>query len=311
MDRTITPSKFRLSGKWPLVGLVALLALAALAALLLGRPANRGAVVAVATPTSQVAASLDNTPLPPTAAIPLDTPSPYVVVKPSDLLPNPAASETVPVPVSTDTSTPIPPTSVPPTSTAPPTEAPVQAQAPTSKPTAKPTAKPAPKKKTAAGPLILPNGVRYGDHKPNLPGRIVRIASPNIKLDTPVYEVYVVKNLWEVADYAAGHNYNAKNPGEGGNIVLAGHNNWRGEVFRYLEFLKPGNEIDVWTLEGKKYRYQVTDIKKLKEAGASLAQRVSNGHVMDPTPFEQLTLITCWPYTTYTHRLIVTALPMQ
>ena len=154
--------------------------------------------------------------------------------------------------------------------------------------------------------------MRYGDHRPNLPNRIVRIASPNIKLDTPVYEVYATKTgEWEVADYAAGHNYNSKNPGEGGNIVLSGHNNWRGEVFRYLEFLKPGNEIDVWTLEGKEYKYQVQDIKKLKEAGASLAQRLSNGKVMDPTPYEQLTLITCWPYTTYTHRLIVTAKPMQ
>ena len=99
--------------------------------------------------------------------------------------------------------------------------------------------------------------------------------------------------------------------GEGGNIVLAGHNNWRGEVFRYLEFLQPGNEIDVWTLDGKEYKYTVQKVQKLKEAGASMAQRLENGKVMDPTPFEQLTLITCWPYTTFTHRLIVTALPMK
>ncbi len=175
----------------------------------------------------------------------------------------------------------------------------------------KATAKPAPPK--PADPNILPNGVRYGDPKPNLPDRIVRIASPNIKLDTSVYEVYVDRkaNVWEVADYAAGHNYNSANPGEGGNIVLAGHNNWRGEVFRYLEFLKPGDTIQLWTLSGKEYDYRVTDIQKLLDTGVSMAQHIKNAQVMNPTDHEQLTLITCWPYVTYTHRLIVTALPVQ
>jgi sortase A len=173
----------------------------------------------------------------------------------------------------------------------------------TAKPPAKATAKPKP------GVPVLPNGVVYGDHKPNLPGRIVRIASPNVRLDTPVYEVYAVKGVWEVADYAGGHHYNSKNPGEGGNIVMAGHNNWRGEVFRYVADLKPGNLIKVWTLDGKEHHYTVESVNKVLEAGASQAQRLKNAKVMDPTPTEQLTLITCWPYTTFTHRVIVVAKP--
>lgn len=209
--------------------------------------------------------------------------------------------------------TPVPATNTPqppPTDTPPPP--PTNTSLPPSPPAAQAKAnqQPAPAK-AKSDPNILPNGVRYGDHTPKLPDRIVRIASPNIKLDCKVYEVYAVNGAWEVADYAAGHNYNSANPGEGGNIVMAGHNNWRGEVFRYLEFLKQGDEIDVWTLNGKEYKYQVQSIVKLKEAGASLAERISHGHVMDPTPYEQLTLITCWPYTTYTHRLVVTAKPMQ
>ena len=157
--------------------------------------------------------------------------------------------------------------------------------------------------------MVLPNGVIYGERKPNLPNRIVRIASPNIKLDTSVYEVYSPKGVWEVADYAAGHNYNSKNPGEGGNIVMAGHNNWHGEVFRYLVDLKPGDTIKLWTLEGKEYHYTVQSVNKVLEAGASYAQRLKNAQVMDPTPNEQLTLITCWPYTTFTHRVIIVAKP--
>jgi sortase A len=158
---------------------------------------------------------------------------------------------------------------------------------------------------------ILPNGVRYGERKPNLPNRIVRITSPNIRLDTTVYEVYSPKGTWEVADFAGGHHYNTPNPGEGGNIVVAGHNNWRGEVFRNLEYLVPGNDIWVYTLDGKEHKYRVEEVKKLKEAGATKAQRLENGKVMAPTPHEQLTLITCWPYVTYTHRLIVIAKPLQ
>ncbi len=197
-----------------------------------------------------------------------------------------------------------------PTATAPPIE-------PTVEPTAtatgvvipeQPTAtEPPPTAQASNDPDLLPNGVRYGERKPELPSRIVRIASPDIKLDTSVYEVYAPKGVWEVADYAGGHHYDSKNPGEGGNIVVSGHNNWRGEVFRYLEFLKPGNTINVWTLDGKKYTYQVQELKKLKEAGVSMAQRLLNAKVMDPTTDEQLTLITCWPYKTFTHRIIVIA----
>ena len=158
-------------------------------------------------------------------------------------------------------------------------------------------------------PNILPNGVRYGDHRPDLPSRIVRIASPDVKLDAEVYEVYAIKGAWEVAEWAAGHHFNTPNPGEGGNIVLNGHNNWKGEVFRYLEFAEVGDLIQVWTLDGKEHRYRVSETLKFKEAGVPYEQRVKNGEVMLPTDHERLTLITCWPYTTYTHRLVIVALP--
>jgi sortase A len=187
-------------------------------------------------------------------------------------------------------------------------------------PTATATATPRPDTPTAVPPTatpkpdgtpILPTGAKYGDHNPNVPGRIVRVAAPSIKLDTKVYEVYGVKGVWEVADYAAGHHYNSKNPGDGGNIVLSGHNNWRGEVFRDLANLKPGDEIRVWTQAGKEYVYKVRKIDKLKEVGVSYAQRVKNAQVLNDTPQEQLTLISCWPYTTFTHRLVVTADPVS
>ena len=206
-----------------------------------------------------------------------------------------------PVSLPTDTLPSIEPTAIEPTATA--SVAVILGQATATKPPATAQA--------SNDPNLLPNGVRYGERRPKLPNRIVRIASSDIKLDTEVYEVYAPKSVWEVADYAGGHHYDSRNPGEGGNIVVSGHNNWRGEVFRYLELLKPGHTINVWTLDGKKYTYEVQELKKLKEAGASMAQRLLNAKVMDPTPTEQLTLITCWPYKTFTHRIIVIAKPLK
>lgn len=218
-----------------------------------------------------------------------------------------------PAPLPTDTPLPVAPTSIVPpiapttiellsTPTLPPT-----LPSPTSK-RARPSIT---AQAVSPKPDLLPNGARYGERKPNIPSRIVRIASDDIQLDTPVYEVYAPKGIWEVADYAGGHHYDSMNPGGGGNIVVSGHNNWRGEVFRYLEFLKLGNTINVWTLDGKKYTYKVRELKKLKETGVSMAQRLENAKVMDPTSSEQLTLITCWPYKTFTHRLIVIADPVK
>ena len=205
-----------------------------------------------------------------------------------------------PAPLPTDTLPPVEPT-IEPTSTATAVVVPEEPTATKVPPTAR----------ASNDPNLLPNGVRYGERKPNLPNRIVRIASPDIKLDTSVYEVYAPKGVWEVADYAGGHHYDSKNPGEGGNIVVSGHNNWRGEVFRYLEFLKPGNTINVWTLDGTKHTYVVQELKKLQEVGVSMAQRLMNAKVMDPTSEEQLTLITCWPYKTFTHRIIIIAKPVE
>jgi sortase A len=41
-------------------------------------------------------------------------------------------------------------------------------------------------------------------------------------------------SVWDVADFAAGWHETSAFPGQPGNTVLAGHNNVKGEVFRYL-----------------------------------------------------------------------------
>ena len=47
-------------------------------------------------------------------------------------------------------------------------------------------------------------------------------------------------NEWDVAAYAAGWHKNSSLPGTGGNVVMSGHNNILGAVFREFDQLKKG-----------------------------------------------------------------------
>jgi sortase A len=98
--------------------------------------------------------------------------------------------------------------------------------------------------------------------------------------------------------------------GQPGNTVLDGHHNINGEVFRDLVTLKPGDTIQMWA--GDRPRdYVVTLRKILPEKGQPLTVRLENAKWIQPTSDERVTLVTCWPYTNNTHRLIVVALPVE
>ncbi|MHB8778477.1 MAG: sortase [Anaerolineales bacterium] len=87
------------------------------------------------------------------------------------------------------------------------------------------------------------------------------------------------------------------NPGEDGNIVLSGHNDVYGEVFRYLEQLKPGDVVILFTSQ-RQYIYVIT--------GAQLVAPTAV-EVMDPTSDARITLISCHPYPVDIHRIVVSA----
>ncbi|MCO5176436.1 MAG: sortase [Thermomicrobiales bacterium] len=113
---------------------------------------------------------------------------------------------------------------------------------------------------------------------------------------------------WSVADWAAGHHVGSADPGENGNIVLAGHDDVRGEVFRGLHDIELGAEVLLTTPDGV-YRYVVEEIHVRLERGAPLSERLATGVFIAPMPEERLTLITCWPYGVDDHRIIVVAKP--
>jgi sortase A len=113
---------------------------------------------------------------------------------------------------------------------------------------------------------------------------------------------------WEPAAFAVGHYDSSGNPGEGGNIVLAGHNNTLGEVFRNLNKLAPGDEIILFTETGEFHylvegKYLIPYLGVEKEGDAQLQLYAS------PQPREMVTLISCWPYATNSHRIVIVAVP--
>jgi sortase A len=192
----------------------------------------------------------------------------------------------LPTPSATATATPLPPT---------PTPTPTLTPSPTPTPTFTPSPTP-----THVAASVPPE----------------RIVAPAIGLDSPVIPIgwHLEEqngeevSVWEVADYSAGWHKNSAYPGQGSNVVISGHHNIKGEVFRYLVDLKPGDLVTLYA-GGLSFDYYVEQVLILKDKGLSPAERQQNGYWIKPTAHEQLTLVTCWPYTNNTHRLLVIAKP--
>lgn len=146
-------------------------------------------------------------------------------------------------------------------------------------------------------------------------GEITRIAIPAIGVDSRVIEVRREerdgRKTWRVADYAVGHHAGSGAPGGGTNIVLSGHNNINGEIFRRLDELRRGDRIALETRsEGTRW-YAVSGRRIVREEGVSTRQRLRNARYMKPTATERLTLISCWPYKPWPpYRIIITAEPL-
>ena len=153
------------------------------------------------------------------------------------------------------------------------------------------------------------------------PSTITRIVIPKIKVDRKVVEVgWTLEQLdgqqvavWEVSKYAVGHHEGTANPGQAGNIVLAGHSGGGAYPFNDLYYLAPGDTILLWS-NGQQYKYTVSQHLVVDEIGpqVTLEQRRANAHYIEPTKNEVATLVTCWPLTgpkKFTQRVIVRAVP--
>lgn len=140
----------------------------------------------------------------------------------------------------------------------------------------------------------------------------VRVQIPAIRVNAGIIvlgvtadgEMETPESFTQVAWYTFG-----ARPGEPSNCVLSGHLDMPGgrpAVFYRLRELRPGHEIVLFGLSGKRYRYSVTESLSVPVEGAPVAE------IVGPTEEPVLTLITCdgtWNRTAgeYTERRMVRA----
>jgi LPXTG-site transpeptidase (sortase) family protein len=146
-----------------------------------------------------------------------------------------------------------------------------------------------------------------------------RLVIPTIELDAPVelvgWHVEIQAsgpaNVWDAPDhFAVGWLKSSAPLGIPGNTVLDGHHNIKGKVFENLINIQVGDTIELYTAS-MEHVYRVDQKLILKEAGQPLEVRQANERYIDPTADERLTLVTCWPPTGNTHRLIIIARPVS
>jgi len=147
----------------------------------------------------------------------------------------------------------------------------------------------------------------------------LRLTIPVLGIDAPVLPVSLEEKQssrrpyqqWSVPDsYAIGWHDSSAEPGQIGNTVLNGHNNIHGAVFANLVDLTLGEQIIIYKAD-REYIYQVVHREFLPEQGEPLKTRLKNARWIAPSDDERLTIVTCWPNSSNSHRLVVIAQPQQ
>ena len=171
---------------------------------------------------------------------------------------------------------------------------------------------------SGALPIFIPDnqvGVSANsESQKNIPDRLI---IPAIYLDAPIEAIYA--KIIEVEgeeyaqyvapdEFAAGWHVNSAELGQIGNTVLSGHHNAFGEVFADLENLEVGNQIRLMSGD-KVFEYIITNKMILPEKDEPLEVRLDNARWIMPSDDERITLVTCWPHNSNTHRLIIVAVP--
>ena len=151
-----------------------------------------------------------------------------------------------------------------------------------------------------------------------LPIPPIRIVIPAIRLNASISEITPTrrivsgqeKYIWEPLPKVAAHYDSSGQPGEGTNIVLLGHNNTQGEVFRNLDKLNPGDELILYT-ETSEFHYLVQKKFLIPYRGVEAEGDAALRAYSAPTGTETVTLISCWPYATNANSIVIQAAPIQ
>ena len=169
------------------------------------------------------------------------------------------------------------------------------------------------------GPVVLPSGhtpptegrpaqpneAEIPEHlRPQVQAYIAGLVIPTpgpeqalgIRIETIGVNAPIVQgDGWEELRRGVGQHIGSANPGRPGNLVLTGHNDIYGEVFRDLDKLEEGDEVIIYSANNS-YTYVVTETQIVAPTDIE---------VMEPTPEATLTLISCYPYRIDNQRIVV------
>ena len=179
-------------------------------------------------------------------------------------------------------------------------------------PTPEFTASPLPSATPTARPVTLQEiaAQAYGERL------IQQVTIPALGVDSPVVPVgWRVDPTsgsaeWDSPGPAVGWVLTSALPDQPGNVILYGHNNMYGSVFKNLAKLNPGDALTLQTGQ-RTWSYQVDQVLLLPFATASQAQRSSYQAYLAETTTPRLTVISCWPPESNTHRVVVVAYPRE
>jgi sortase A len=125
------------------------------------------------------------------------------------------------------------------------------------------------------------------------PQQAVRIQIPAIGVDAPI----VQGDGWEQLKKGVAQHIGSANPGDSNNIILTAHNDVFGEIFRYLDQLKTGDQVIIYTSQ-RSYTYLVTGSEVVEPTQVE---------VLAPTTRSIATLISCYPYLVDNKRIVIRA----
>jgi len=77
----------------------------------------------------------------------------------------------------------------------------------------------------------------------------------SIGLTLPIEESTIIDGVWQISYQGASHLDKSADPGEGGNMVIYGHN--KNLLFGPIRWLKEGDLIEIKNEEGTLYSYRV------------------------------------------------------
>ena len=125
-----------------------------------------------------------------------------------------------------------------------------------------------------------------------------RIVIDDLGIDLAIEEGRIINGIWEISKKGASHLNISANPGEGGNIVIYGHN--KKYIFGSLPYIWVGDTVKIINKDGETFKYKVAKKTTVKPDDLT--------YVL-PQDEETLTIYTCTGFLD-TLRSIIIAKPI-